>query len=80
MDCVIFQRGRIQFIGKRLEGFRAKMQGWGKTHRGIRLYERRAHRFYFLTANQGVTHVIGLEDGGKDKDESKKEAQGIKSS
>ena len=26
-----FQRGRIQFIGKRLEGWRAKMQGWMKA-------------------------------------------------
>ena len=48
---------RIQFIGKRLEGLRAKMQGWGKAHGGLRLHERRAHGLCFLTTNQGVTHV-----------------------
>ena len=51
------ERGRIQFIGKRLEGLRAKMQGWGKAHGGLRLHERRAHGLCFLTTNQGVTHV-----------------------
>ena len=80
MDCVILQRGRIQFIGKRLEGLRAKMQGWGKAHGGLRLYVRRAHGLCFLTTNQGVTHVTRREDGGKGKDESTREAQGIISS
>ena len=40
----------------------------------------KAHGLCFFTANQGVTHVTGREDGGKGKDESKREAQGIKSS
>ena len=59
LDCVNLQRGRTQFIGKRLEGLRAKMQGWEKTHGGLRLYERRAHGLCFLTTNQGVTLVTG---------------------
>ena len=59
MDCDELQREVIQFIGKRLEGLRAKMQGWGKTHEGLRLYERRAHGLCFLTTNQGVTLVTG---------------------
>ena len=59
MDCVILQRGRIQFIDKRLEGLRAQMQGWGKAYGGLRLHESRAHGLHFLTANHGVTHVIG---------------------
>ena len=56
------------------------MQGWDKAYGGLRLHERRANGLCFLTANQGVTHVTGREDGGKGKDESKREAQGIKSS
>ena len=39
-DCVNLQRGRTQFIGKRLEGLMAKMQGWGKAHGGLGLNER----------------------------------------
>ena len=31
LDCVDMQRGKTQFIGKRLEGWRAKMQGWMKA-------------------------------------------------
>lgn len=77
MDCGYLAWEWIQFIGKRLEGWRAKMQGWGN---GFRLNERRAHGLCFLIANQGVTHVTGREDGGKEKDESTREAQGIKSS
>ena len=69
------QRGRIQFIGKRLEGLRAKMQGWGKAHGGLRLHERRAHGLCFLTANQGVIHVTGSLDGGRGVEESTKGAQ-----
>ena len=80
MDCVLLQRGRIQFIGKRLKGLRAKMQGWKKAYGGLRLHERRTHGLCFLTANQGVTHVTRREDGGMGKDESTKEAQEIKSS
>ena len=56
------------------------MQGWEKAHGGLRLHERREHGLCFLTTNQGVTHVTGSVDGGKGKDESTREAQGIKSS
>ena len=75
MDCVILQRGRIQFIPNRLEGLRAKMQGWEKNHGGLRLYDGRAHGLCFLTANQGVTHVTGSLDGGRGVEESTKGAQ-----
>ena len=51
------------------------MQGWGKAYGGLRLHERRAHGLCFLTANQGVTHVIGSLDGGRGVEESTKEAQ-----
>ena len=57
-----------------------RMEGKEKAYGGLRLNERRAHGLCFLTANRGVTHVIGREDGGKGMDESKREAQGIKSS
>ena len=43
LDCVNLQRGRTQFIGKRLEGLRAKMEGKEKAYGGLRLNERRAH-------------------------------------
>ena len=59
LDCVNLQRGRTQFIGKRLEGWRAKMEGKEKAYGGLRLNERRAHGLCFLTANQRVTHVTG---------------------
>ena len=38
-DCVKMAWEGIQFIGKRLEGLRAKMQGWGKAHGGLKLRE-----------------------------------------
>ena len=65
----------IQFIGKRLEGLRAKMQGWRKAYEGLRLNERRAHGLCFLTANKEVTHVTGSLDGGRGVEESTKGAQ-----
>lgn len=58
----------------------ARMEGKEKAYGGLRLNDRRAHGLCFLTANQGVTHVIGREDRGKGNDESTREAQGIKSS
>ena len=70
------QRGRIQFISKRIEGLRAKMQGWGKAHGGLRLHERRAHGLCFLTANQGVTHVTGSLVRARGVEGSTKGAQG----
>ena len=56
------------------------MQGWEKAYGRFRLNERREHGLCFLTTNQGVTHVTRREDGGKGKDESTREAQGIISS
>ena len=75
LNCVILQRGRIQFIGKRLEGLRAKMQGWEKAYGGLRLNERRAHGLCFFIANQGVTHVIGSLVRARGVEGSTKEAQ-----
>ena len=69
---------RIQFIGKRLDGWRVKMQGMAKAYGGLRLNERRAHGLCFLTANQGVTHVTGSLVRARGVEGSTKEAQGFK--
>ena len=50
-DCDKMTWEGIQFIGKRLEGSRARMQGWEKAYGRFRLNERRAHGLCFLTAN-----------------------------
>ena len=65
----------IQFIGKRLEGWRAKMEGKEKAYEWLRLNERRAHGLCFLTANRGVTHVTGSLVRARGAKGSTKEAQ-----
>ena len=54
LDCVKMAWEGIQFIGKRLEGWRAKIEGKEKAYGGLKLNERRARGLCFLTANQGV--------------------------
>ena len=70
----------IKFIGKRLEGWRAKMQGWQDDEGGLRCTQRGAHGLCLFSTNQEVTHVTRSLARGKGKDESTKEAQGIISS
>ena len=56
----------------------AKMQGEMKAYGRLRCTQRGAHGLCLFSTNQGVTHVIGSLGGVKGKDESKKEAQGLK--
>ena len=54
----------------------ARMQGWEKAYGMFRLNERRAHGLCFLTANQGVTNVIGSLVRARGVEGSTKGAQG----
>ena len=51
------------------------MEGEEKAYEGLRLNERRAHGFFFFTANQGVTHVTGSLVRARGAKGSTKEAQ-----